>query len=58
MLGWPSLREGRDGLMEKIAFKMKLFKGSEEEYKKRHDAIWPELKTLLKAAGVDDYSIF
>jgi L-rhamnose mutarotase len=44
--------------MEKIAFKMKLFDGSEEEYKKRHDAIWPELKTLLKETGVEDYSIF
>ena len=30
--------------MERIAFKMKLFNGFEEEYKKRHDEIWPELK--------------
>jgi len=37
---------------------MKLFKGREDEYKKRHDAIWPELETLLKKAGVKDYSIF
>jgi len=37
---------------------MKLFKGKEDEYKKRHDAIWPELKSLLKATGIEDYSIF
>ena len=44
--------------MQRLAFKMKLFPGNEEEYKKRHDAIWPELKTLLKETGVEDYSIF
>lgn len=44
--------------MKRVAFKMKLFDGREEEYKKRHDAIWPELKTLLKETGVEDYSIF
>jgi L-rhamnose mutarotase len=44
--------------MQRIAFKMKLFKGKEEEYKKRHDEIWPELASLLKEAGVQDYSIF
>lgn len=44
--------------MNRIAFKMKLFNGCEDEYKKRHDAIWPELKTLLKETGVEDYSIF
>lgn len=44
--------------MQRVAFKMKLFKGCEEEYKCRHDALWPELKTLLKQAGIKDYSIF
>jgi L-rhamnose mutarotase len=44
--------------MNRIAFKMKLFNGCEDEYKKRHDAIWLELKTLLKETGVEDYSIF
>jgi L-rhamnose mutarotase len=44
--------------MERVAFKMKLFKGYEEEYKKRHDVIWPELKALLKKTGIEDYSIF
>jgi L-rhamnose mutarotase len=44
--------------MQRVAFKMKLFKGKEEEYKKRHDEIWSELKDLLKQAGIKDYSIF
>jgi L-rhamnose mutarotase len=44
--------------MQRVAFKMKLFKGCEEEYKKRHDELWPELKKLLKEAGIKDYSIF
>ena len=44
--------------MQRVAFKMKLFKGCEAEYKKRHDEIWSELKELLKQRGVKDYSIF
>jgi L-rhamnose mutarotase len=44
--------------MARIAFKMQLFKGFEEEYKKRHDEIWPELSSLLKQNGISDYSIF
>ena len=44
--------------MKRLAFKMYLHKGAEEEYKKRHDAIWPELISLLKEAGIEDYSIF
>ena len=37
---------------------MKLLKGKEDEYKKRHDEIWGELKELLKQTGIKDYSIF
>ena len=39
------------------AFKMYLNPGMEAEYIRRHDAIWPELSALLKAAGVSNYSI-
>lgn len=42
---------------EKYAFKMMLNPGMEEEYRRRHDAIWPELVDLLRDAGVQDYSI-
>jgi L-rhamnose mutarotase len=44
--------------MERIAFKMKIYSGAEEEYKKRHDDLWPEVKELLKETGIHDYSIF
>jgi L-rhamnose mutarotase len=44
--------------MQRLAFKMKLFKGQEAEYRKRHDEIWPELSDLLKENGISDYSIF
>ena len=44
--------------MKRIAFKMQLHRDKEEEYKRRHDAIWPELKKLLAEAGIVDYSIF
>ncbi len=44
--------------MNRKAFIMKLKKGYEKEYQKRHDEIWPELKKLLADAGVYDYSIF
>ena len=44
--------------MTRVAFKMKLFHGFEEEYKKRHDELWPELEQLLKNTGIHEYSIF
>ncbi len=44
--------------MQRVAFKMQLNEGFEEEYKKRHDEIWPELQSLLKETGISEYSIF
>ncbi|MEX0719287.1 MAG: L-rhamnose mutarotase [Balneolaceae bacterium] len=44
--------------MQRNAFKMKLKPGFKEEYKKRHDEIWPELEKALTEAGIQDYSIF
>jgi L-rhamnose mutarotase len=44
--------------MQRIAFTMRLHKGFEEEYRRRHDAIWPELQTLLHETGIREYSIF
>lgn len=44
--------------MKRVAFKMKLIPGFEDEYKRRHDTIWPELITLLKDTGISDYSIY
>ena len=44
--------------MKRLAFKMHLNKGQKEEYKKRHNKIWSELKKLLKDTGINEYSIF
>jgi L-rhamnose mutarotase len=44
--------------MARLAFKMRLYKGFEDEYSKRHDELWPELRELLKQTGISDYSIF
>ncbi|MEO9515435.1 MAG: L-rhamnose mutarotase [Paracoccaceae bacterium] len=44
-------------MSERFVFRMRLHPGKRDEYKRRHDEIWPELVTLLKAAGVFDYSI-
>ena len=43
---------------EKIAFRMWLNPGQAAEYRRRHDALWPELAALLRASGISDYSIF
>ena len=44
--------------MKRNAFRMQLKPGHEDEYRRRHDAIWPELKRELRAAGILDYSIY
>lgn len=44
--------------MQRLAFKMHLKPDCADEYTRRHDAIWPELKQLLTESGVSEYSIF
>ncbi len=44
--------------MYTIGSKMKLFAGFEEEYKKRHNELWPELEQLLKDSGIKEYYIY
>lgn len=43
--------------MPRHAFTMRLNPGQAAEYRRRHDAIWPELVDLLHGAGVSNYSI-
>jgi L-rhamnose mutarotase len=43
---------------EKQAFRMFLHPGMADEYRRRHDAIWPELVVLLQETGLTDYSIY
>ena len=44
--------------MERYAWKGHILNGQLEEYKRRHDEIWPEMKELLKSAGICNYSIW
>ncbi|MBC1373263.1 L-rhamnose mutarotase [Listeria booriae] len=44
--------------MERIASIMYLKDGFAEEYKARHDNLWPEMEQALKAHGAQNYSIF
>lgn len=40
------------------AFKMKLKPGFKEEYKRRHQTVWPEILAILQKDGIHDYYIF
>ena len=44
--------------MIRKAFVMQLHPGQEEEYRRRHAEIWPELERTLQDADVRAYSIF
>ena len=44
--------------MVRRAFKMKLYAGMEEEYEKRHNALWHEMKEMIHEYGGTNYSIF
>ena len=40
------------------AFRMHVKPECEEEYERRHRAIWPEVKKMISESGVYDYSIY
>ena len=44
--------------MERFAWKGRIKPGMQAEYKRRHDEIWPEMKELLKSAGIGNYTIW
>lgn len=44
--------------MERYAWKAQVLDGQLEEYKRRHAALWPELKAVLKEAGISNYTIW
>ncbi|MBQ2734619.1 MAG: L-rhamnose mutarotase [Clostridia bacterium] len=44
--------------MERYAWKAKVKDGMLEEYCRRHDEIWDEMKDVLKKAGICNYSIW
>src|SRR2546423_394597 len=44
--------------MIRKAFAMTLKPGNQLEYERRHRSVWPELESILKQNGVNNYSIF
>ena len=44
--------------MEKYAWKAKLLDGKKDEYIKRHNEIWHEMKVVLHDAGITNYTIW
>lgn len=44
--------------MERYAWKGRIKEGTKEEYIRRHKEIWPEMKAVLKEAGIANYSIW
>lgn len=44
--------------MPHYAWILEVRPGYEEEYKKRHDEIWPELAADIRSAGLRNYNIF
>jgi L-rhamnose mutarotase len=46
------------GRLIRKAFVLQLRPGAAEEYRRRHESIWPELVATLRAHGVHRYSIF
>ena len=44
--------------MERYAWKAVVKEGKIAEYKRRHDEIWPEMISLLKEAGICNYTIW
>ncbi|MBO4734672.1 MAG: L-rhamnose mutarotase [Clostridia bacterium] len=44
--------------MEKYAWKASIKEGCKEEYRRRHNEIWPEMIEVLKAAGIKNYTIW
>jgi L-rhamnose mutarotase len=44
--------------MPGYAWVLEVRPGYEEEYKRRHDEIWPEMTETLRAAGIRNYNIF
>lgn len=44
--------------MAQYAWVLEVRPGYEEEYKKRHDEIWPEMVGALRESGIYNYSIF
>ena len=44
--------------MERACFTFEIYPDKADEYKQRHDEIWPELVEAIEDAGLKNYSLF
>jgi L-rhamnose mutarotase len=44
--------------MERMGFRMRIKPGTEDEYVRRHQQVWPEMLDALGHAGFHHYSIY
>ena len=44
--------------MDRMAWRGRVKPGRKAEYIRRHNEIWPELKRVLKEAGICNYTVF
>ena len=44
--------------MERRLFLIEIYPGTEAEYDKRHDEIWPDMVEALRKSGFSNYSLF
>lgn len=44
--------------MERICFLLKVKKDRIDEYKRRHETVWPEMLSALRETGWRNYSLF
>lgn len=44
--------------MERACFTFEIYPHMVDEYKKRHDEIWPELVELIQESGLKNYTLF
>ncbi len=44
--------------MERKAWMGRIRPGMQAEYKRRHDQLWPEMRAMLKEAGIRNYTIW
>ena len=44
--------------MDRIALAMRVKEGQEQEYIRRHESVWPEVREDMRRAGIHKMSIF
>ncbi|MBZ0308203.1 MAG: L-rhamnose mutarotase [Anaerolineae bacterium] len=44
--------------MKRVGFLLKVKKDKLDEYKKHHEAVWPEMQDALRRTGWHNYSLF